>query len=98
MKMVERVARALCREAEEMTTQMNGEQCWRTLGFPSLEAWTAAVWPNYVPAARAAIEAMREPTEAMVAAYDAHDLALVASGYDAMIDAVLAEPVDSRAK
>jgi hypothetical protein len=52
-EMVERVARALCRSA--------------ALGDPG-QAYIDANWPNYSTAARAAIEAMREPTEAMIGA------------------------------
>jgi len=67
--MVERVARALCDD-----TMLR----WR-----SPLAMQADAWREFVPAARAAIEAMREPTDAMVMA-GGHD-----QTYEEMIDEAL---------
>lgn len=56
--MIERVARAICRaggkDPDETMIELGGVR--------------TPMWDAFVPIARAAIEAMREPTEAMVAA------------------------------
>lgn len=64
-EMIERVARAMCQEAEEEVTRQNGEPGWQTLGYASQEAWVEENWPNYAGQARVAIEAMGEPTPEM---------------------------------
>lgn len=46
-------------------------------------------WDRYVQYARAAIEAMREPTEAMEDAAFSSTLTIPKRGYQAMIDAAL---------
>lgn len=92
-EMVERVARTLCRAKWD-------RKKW--YGACSKEArldWCEnKYWPEFVTDARAAIEAMREPTEAMVAAPD-HESDYCdaqylqdedfAGAWDAMIDAAL---------
>jgi hypothetical protein len=85
--MVERVARALCRRQAERSAA------------PALSEWEMgqhvdAWWPDCVDDARAAIEAMREPTNYMeTAAYgvrDPHsDFTAPSTLYRAMIDAAL---------
>jgi hypothetical protein len=80
-EMVERVARAIFPEAEDYTwddfaNAPNG----------SAERITASV---YRMRARAAIEAMREPTEAMVHAGMSEEGTDLPSEYRAMIDAAL---------
>ena len=52
--MVERVARALC--AVDLNTGLSAE---------GVTEYVAGFWPNHIDHARAAIEAMRQPTEAM---------------------------------
>lgn len=44
----------------------------------------------YFDQARAVLMAIREPSKAMIDAYDQHDLALVESGWSAAIDVALA--------
>ena len=73
--MIERVARALCRhEGLPENTRLDGRP----------------MWADFVPEARAAIAAMREPTKAMIAAGLRYD---ILSGADRMwpdmIDAAL---------
>ena len=46
---------------------------------------------NYLPMARAAIEAMREPTDAMIAEGNAYDECAPYDIYESMIDAALGE-------
>ena len=67
MDIVEKVARAICKE-------------W-FLG-------SERTWQNFLPAARAAIEAMRSPTETMAIAGRKHSLR-PAQTWAAMIDAAL---------
>ena len=94
--MVERVARAMCRQVEEDVSRQNGEQAWATLGFDSLDAWVDDCWPNYAGQSRAALLALREPTEAMVSAVaawvDPEERDCVRRGLTAMIDDVLSHP------
>ncbi len=59
MSMIERVARAIC-EAHTITEESK----------VPLEEWVDAVWSSYEPLAKAAIEAMRLPTEAMFEGLD----------------------------
>jgi hypothetical protein len=49
-------------------------------------------WREFIPAARAAIEAMREPTEAMENAAITYNDSSILLMYEAMIDAALGEP------
>lgn len=99
-KMVERVARALA------ALQIRVVNRWEKPP-PTDEKVAAGVeyaWPDFVPQARAAIEAMREPTQLML---DASATAIVkearrqdfaiyfhemAEGWRAGIDAALSEP------
>jgi hypothetical protein len=64
-EMIERVARAMCKE-------ISGRDADDKDGGPHpLGTWLDPVerwWTGYIDAARAAIAAMREPTEAMLAA------------------------------
>ncbi len=91
--MIERVARALCIATGELPDT-------ETPYHPTV----SHIWEHYIPDARAAIEAMREPTETMYCAGDEEILAHLNSekfikGEDtpavdcwkAMIDAALAE-------
>ena len=63
-EMIERVAEALTRDgfARLQSLQTKDEDAY--------QAWREKVWPTSLAAARAAIAAMREPTESMVAASD----------------------------
>lgn len=54
MDMIEKVARAICATIEPDFSDV---------------AHIDATWDEYIPEARAAIEAMREPTEDMIQAY-----------------------------
>lgn len=82
MEMVERVARALVR---------NGT------GELVFESWDAEMQSVFLRQARAAIEAMREPTDAQLAAFtrscDTQGQCLVKYGYTAMIDAALSQTI-----
>jgi len=92
-KMVERVARALCRQYE-LDDGFSTEQADR--------AAASEMHRNFIGAARAAIEAMREPTEAMVVAGGeavfnhtpkrALETSAAEAAWPAMIDACLGEP------
>jgi len=81
MNMVEKVARAICKEQQ---------------GDPGYDVWTLSLGsPHralYLAQARAAIAAMREPSEAMLAAgrWPAEDDGALAC-WQAMIDDALAE-------
>jgi hypothetical protein len=52
-------------------------------------------WSEHIDQARAAIEAMREPTKAMIDAYVATDEAQYASDYDANVREVFAAMIDA---
>lgn len=80
-EMVETVARGLCRR-EEVTAY--GERDWRE---GELQQRVDSYWRYHVPAARAAIEAMRELTEAMRAVQD--DVVYLGDLWPRMIDAAL---------
>lgn len=70
---IEAAARAACRHVE-ISEEKPGEQPpWAFLGYASRDAWVDDCWPNYVGQVRAAIEAMREPTEAQYEALSATD-------------------------
>ena len=90
--MVEKVARALCAQQWPEFTQVQIDHGWT----------------KFIPAARAAIQAMREPSEAMISAggynrpfqnddWKAGNIA-AASGYRAMIDAALTPPQASNSE
>ena len=79
MKMVERVARAIC-------------VTWDNPDADEVDG--RKVWETYVPEASAAIEAMREPSDdSITAACDASDLFRLdyIRAHEAMIDAALKE-------
>lgn len=78
--MVEKVARALCRA--NVCDWSSAE-----LGGHSVEQMVDTTWQAYKPDARAAIEALREPTFAMRAAVSFE----TAEEYPAMIDTILKE-------
>lgn len=63
-EMVERVARVLC-----AADRLDPDEDWRVSGgimlTVAIECGKAQRWRTYAPKARAAIEAMREPTQAM---------------------------------
>jgi len=82
--MVERVAQALCRKQfPEGGFTLEGKMIPR-------EEWVGRNWHFYVPLARAAIEAMREPTEEMIDACGNGECAKWAPGaWTAMISAAL---------
>ena len=72
--MIERVAMAMCRRVEQELFEATGDHAWKMLGHSSLDSWVCAAWRNYEGQARAAIEAMLEPTAAMEeAGYRARD-------------------------
>lgn len=76
--MVERVARAICTAAQIDPNRKGNETEWR--------------WQEFETEARAAIEAMRKPTDAMVDALTSYD-SNPESLYDRAIDAALNEQV-----
>lgn len=103
-EMIERVARALARS--EGGTLLTGSQSKATREFgwdPShsyVEKYVEAHWKEHVNAAHFAIEAMREPTEAMIEAGVTADTGntlgyRVFSAYRAMLDAALSTPLAS---
>jgi len=92
--MVEKVARALAYEAHENANDYSSEK--------ELSSFIDFIWSSYVPTARAAIAAMREPTEGMKMAVDKaeDDLGICHEAYEhidwydawpAAIDAALKE-------
>jgi hypothetical protein len=92
-EMIERVARAIAKSSYE------DEQTPATAS--EIGEYVDAFWPNFTDAARAAIEATREPTEAMkqagsAAAYRAghmeEDDEFPIEFHRGMIDGALAEP------
>lgn len=89
-EMVERVARTICREEHVLRF---GRDAWRA---GELEAKVENFWRDHLPVARAAIEAMREPSaemlEAASLAVSDRDTGLMPySVYTHMIDAALSE-------
>ena len=76
--MVERVARAICASDFDGDTAVYDEM-------------SAAQRENFTVNARAAIEAMREPTDAMLMAAGLHGGSTTKGRYRAMIDASLHE-------
>lgn len=86
MTMVERVARA-------MATQHWHDNCLWDGPFPSVEQYADDEWTLWETTARAAIAAMREPTEGMVniGQNKCDDYLDAAECWAAMIDAALSE-------
>jgi hypothetical protein len=82
-EMVERVAEALAQSFRETVVKVSGDS-WEQTGvtLPSKE-----VWERY---ARAAIEAMRKPTDPMLDA--GNKLYMLDECWEAMIDAAIADP------
>lgn len=86
MTMIERVARAIA----QADTTVNGQFDDTEMGDIFWGEWKHL----YIPMARAAIEAMREPTDAMVDAMDEHAGTIAPQyAYEAAIDAALNEQV-----
>ncbi|MCA3704275.1 MAG: hypothetical protein INF12_14730 [Methylobacterium sp.] len=84
MKMVEKVARALC-------AKHYAKRFCVALDDPHVTA-NMHNWPNFKDNARTSIEAMREPTAEMWAAWEEHaDTGDVEDEWRAMIDAALRE-------
>jgi hypothetical protein len=85
VSLIERAARALARRS----CPPGGEA---QFPYVSADEWEAKHWRDHIPAARAVIEAIREPSEGMVRAGHGHSLTINA-GYlfKAMIDAALSE-------
>ncbi len=77
MNMLERVARGICES-------LGHDPDCNSLGRPE--------WPSYLSVARAAIEAMREPTEEMAKAGGKARRQWDKSVWQAMISAALSEP------
>lgn len=95
-EMVERVARRICRAAIMGVRTIEGEPNLAESGM--LDRLVEDKWEAYAPIARAAIEAMREPTNEMIAAgYDEEKVGYGPDGvpaelvWEAMIDAALGE-------
>jgi hypothetical protein len=94
MTLIERVARALCAEFGIPPDSIH----WKTEGDDPAKFQSAKNWTRFSAEARTAIEAMREPTEVMLAAAKAldvipdwNDCASAEQHYAAMIDAALSE-------
>lgn len=86
--MIERVARAIAeihwRSGPGFVGELNT--------YATAEEYSEGSWPMYRPQATAAIEAMREPTEAMENAAITYGDSPILLTYEAMIDAALGEP------
>ena len=80
--MIERVARAIC----VVQGHDPDEPSWRIVGRAGLRP----AWESYEPEARAALTAMRKPTEAMLQAFVHQPMGL--AFWEAGIDAALTEP------
>lgn len=93
MTMVERVAKAIYETALERAPLLN--PLGFTVDYPGWEDLEDPDRTSALGEARAAIEAMREPTEAMLGAFDRmtddSGSVLVKTGYRAMISAALSE-------
>lgn len=76
--MIERIAREIAR-----ASALDKGKDWNTAND-----FTDAVWEDFVPAAIAVLAAMRDPTEAMIAASVDHG----EHGWQCMIDAALVAP------
>lgn len=96
-EMIERVSRALARSVGGTVYHAQGERPefqWQRVGAHSLDDYVETRWRHTTNEARAAIEAMREPTESMWAAGDdlvpfGSDVADPSAVYRAMIDEAL---------
>jgi hypothetical protein len=64
MNMIEKVARALCKEFIKLNSPNHSSN--------TIERAIENSWPCYIETAKAAIEAMKEPTEEMSQAYDSY--------------------------
>lgn len=85
MKLVEKMAREMCAQAEREALRHEFEvPAWRLLSFPSLEAWIEDRWPNYCGQAIATLKAMREPT-----------LEQLSAGMEEATSAIYADDVES---
>lgn len=107
--MVERVARAICRaeyrsEIESGTLILSGPNGEDLAPAAALDQYVDRMWEGFVLHAHAAIEAMREPTQAMLALHDGmagNELCWDANAetlsqvWQAMIDAALTAPCES---
>ncbi len=72
------------------------EQVARALAMEDDEEFGSNAWEAYLPMARAAIEAMREPNEAMVfAAAECDEFNTFEEEWAAAIDAALSEKPDA---
>lgn len=75
MTTIERIARLLAKDE-----------------FPQLsQEWHDEAWTEWLPLTRAVLQAIREPTDAMLQAADNVEYAPWSSGWAAMIDAALDE-------
>lgn len=81
--MVERVARALCREQH---IQRYGSEMWRE---GELDQKVEGYWRHHIIGARAAIAAMREPTEAMIGAANRNNHPRDIDTWKTMVDEAL---------
>lgn len=89
-EMIERVARAIAGE-------LGCDPDMRDPDLPDDIDGNKSVWHNYIDVARAAIDAMREPTDAMVNAMDEHAGTIAPQyAYEAAIDAALSEVEDEK--
>ncbi len=87
--MIERVARALC-----VADRLDPDEDWRLVGNVMLEVEVAdpSRWVTYVPKARAALQAMREPDAAAVEKLaDSFSKIAVLTIWQSMIDEALKE-------
>ena len=100
MNMVEKVARAICEAQGDDPDYLepgdaHGIDAYFSDGEPAFRRWK-----NYIREARAAIEAMREPSNAILkAGYEAmfadewtgRQAPMMGAGFDAMLSAALSE-------
>lgn len=92
-EMIERIARALCRD-----DGLDPDSDWTAgkAAYRDLPQEMKAMWSCYEPKARLAIEAMREPTDAMEQAFlracDLSGACLWKTAYRTLIDAALEGP------
>ena len=85
-EMVERVARAMCAAAED-------DWDWSVFYIVDANDTAETGREVYRDMARATIEAMREPTDAMLLADPRREMDLSEESWEAMIDAALKEGV-----
>jgi hypothetical protein len=97
-ELIERVARALAAENESRVQGRPIDPDAMMTNGPGVGLKPKPYWRLYETAARAAIEAMREPTAEMVAAGHAAvnwDGDMTPARYTAMINVALAQPLES---